>query len=115
VTRAQKERLENLAGELDFDTGGETCKGMKGIISEAKDLVDKETKDGGVRDAAIIAVAQRVEHYEMAGYGTARTLARMLGQERAARLLQETLDEEKSADRTLTEIAEGHVNQGAQA
>jgi len=66
-----------------------------------------------VKDAALIAAAQRVEHYEMAGYGTARTLANQLGHERAARVLQETLEEEKAADRTLSEIAESSVNRQA--
>jgi ferritin-like metal-binding protein YciE len=112
-TRLQKTRLENIAREMAFDADGATCKGMKGILSEGEHLVKKDTEENGVRDAAIIAAAQRVEHYEMAGYGTARTLARMLGQDGVARTLEQTLGEEKAADLTLTEIAEDHVNQRA--
>ena len=112
-TREQKRRLEQIGRNLDFDPDGDTCKAMKGIIAEGEKLVERETEDNDVRDAAIIAAAQRVEHYEIAGYGTARTFARMLGEEQTASLLEETLNEEKQADAKLTGVAEGHVNRQA--
>ena len=112
-TKTQKKRLEKIAEELGTDPDGEKCKGMEGIIEEGEELVEKEAEEDDVRDAAIIAAAQRVEHYEMAGYGTARTYARMLGHTDIASMLQETLDEEQNADEKLTRIAEGHVNRSA--
>ena len=112
-TRTQKERLETIADELGFDPGGHHCKGIDGILQEGQELVKRETSDSDVRDAAIIASAQRIEHYEMAGYGTARTLARTLGEDAAARHLQQTLDEEMEADKTLTAIATSGVNREA--
>lgn len=113
-TRSQRERIEKAGGMLDVDVTGHKCKGIAGIIKEGEDLVENNT-DRDARDAAIIAAAQRVEHYEMAGYGTARTYARMLGNEEIASLLEETLKEEKSADSKLTNIAEDHVNRHAMA
>ena len=112
-TRRQRTRLEQIAGNLDFKPKGDTCKGMKGIIAEGDKLVKRDTTDADVRDAAIIAAAQRVEHYEIAGYGTARTYAQMLGENEAVGLLEQTLNEEKEADVRLTGIAEGHVNRRA--
>ena len=112
-TKTQKKRLEKIGEELGIDPDGEKCKGMEGIIEEGEELVEKEAEEDDVRDAAIIAAAQRVEHYEMAGYGTARTYARMLGHEDVASTLQQTLDEEGDADEKLTRIAEGHVNRSA--
>jgi ferritin-like metal-binding protein YciE len=82
---------------------------MKGLISEGSEAIDAKG-DPDVKDAALIAAAQRVEHYEIAGYGTARTFAQRLGKQEAARLLQQTLDEEAAADEKLTQIAEQHVN-----
>jgi ferritin-like metal-binding protein YciE len=82
---------------------------MEGLIEEGADLL-KQDGDAAVKDAALIAAAQRVEHYEIAGYGTARTLADMLGLRQAADLLQQTLDEEKATDQKLTELAMGEVN-----
>ena len=104
VTRAQIRRLDTIFQRLNEKSSGETCKGMKGLIKEGDDMA---TRDGSasVIDAAIISAAQRVEHYEMAGYGTVRTYADLLGQPEFANLLQQTLDEEKEADRKLTEIA----------
>jgi len=87
---------------------------MEGLIEEAKELL-KERSESDVLDAALIAAAQKVEHYEMAGYGCARAFARMLGDEDAARLLQETLDEEGQTDRRLTELAETMINRRAAA
>jgi len=105
VTRKQAERVAKICQELDEDVKGEKCKGMEGVIKEGSELVE-EIEDEDVRDAAIIAAAQRVEHYEMAGYGTARTFATLLGYDDAAQMLEETLDEEKEADQKLSELAE---------
>ena len=105
VTKTQAERIEKICEELDEEPEGDKCKGMAGVIQEGSDHM-KQVKDPDVRDAVIIAGAQRVEHYEIAGYGTARTFANLLGYEEAANMLQETLDEEKEADSTLTSIAE---------
>jgi ferritin-like metal-binding protein YciE len=104
VTKTQASRIENIFEELGEDLEDEKCKGMEGVLKEGSDLV-KEVGDQ-VRDAAIIAAAQRVEHYEMAGYGTARTYANLLGYEEAAGLLEQTLEEEKEADQTLSSLAE---------
>jgi ferritin-like metal-binding protein YciE len=104
VTRTQAGRIETICQELGEDPGNEKCKGMEGVLKEGSDLV-KEVPDE-VRDAAIIAAAQRVEHYEMAGYGTARTYAQLLGFDEAANVLEQTLDEEKEADQTLSGLAE---------
>lgn len=104
VTQAQIRRLEQIFQSLNEKAGGETCKGMKGVIKEGDEIVSAGG-DPSTVDAGIISAAQRVEHYEMAGYGTVRTYARLLGQEEHARLLQQTLDEEEEADQTLTKIA----------
>lgn len=108
VTKTQASRLEKIFNGLGEKPKGEKCKGMEGIIDEGSDLVD-DVDDQDVRDAAIIAAAQRVEHYEMAGYGTARSYAELLGQNDPSQLLQQTLKEEKEADETLTELA-GEIN-----
>ena len=113
VTREQVKRLEMIADELDLDLKGHKCRGMEGIIREGQELLDAKA-DASTLDAALIGAAQRVEHYEIAGYGTARTFARRLGHERAAELLQRTLDEEGNTDHRLTAIAEGMVNRDAQ-
>jgi ferritin-like metal-binding protein YciE len=104
VTKVQATRLEGIFETLDEKSKGDKCKGMEGVLKEGSDLV-KSVKDNNLRDAAIIASAQRVEHYEMAGYGTARTYAELLGESEASELLQETLNEEKEADETLTDLA----------
>lgn len=113
VTKEQANRLEQVFSELGEKPKGEKCKGMQGVIAEGSDLVD-DIDDPNLRDAAIIASAQRVEHYEMAGYGTARTYASLLGEEEASRLLEETLEEEKDADQELTSLA-GEINVKANA
>jgi ferritin-like metal-binding protein YciE len=105
VTKTQASRLEQIFESSGEKAKAEKCKGMQGVIQEGSDLI-REIKDENVRDAAIIASAQRVEHYEMAGYGTARNYASLLEDENAAQLLQETLDEEKEADAKLTALAE---------
>ena len=109
ITRLQVERLQQIFQRMDESPKGESCEGMKGIIEEGNDLVKADAPDM-VCDAAIIASAQRVEHYEIAAYGTVRTYARQLGYENDARLLQETLNEEAEADKKLTSIAESRVN-----
>ena len=108
-TEIQIERLESIFASHGRQPNRETCEAMKGLIREGEEMVDA-TGDPSVKDAALIAAAQRVEHYEMAGYGTARTFAEHLGFAEAVRLLQETLDEEKAADLKLTDIAERQVN-----
>ncbi len=104
VTQRQISRLEQIFQSLKEKPSGETCKGMKGVIKEGDEIVSSGG-DPSTVDAGIISAAQRVEHYEMAGYGTVRTYARLLGREEHARLLQQTLDEEEQADETLTQIA----------
>ena len=108
-TEIQVERLESVFMHHNRQPLRETCEAMKGLIKEAEETVEARG-DASVKDAALIAAAQRVEHYEMAGYGTARTFAEHLGFAEAARLLQESLDEEKEADFKLTDIAERQVN-----
>lgn len=104
ITRQQKSRLEQIFNSLGQKASGETCKGMKGIISEGDSLVS-DANDPAVRDASIIAAAQRVEHYEMAGYGTVRTYAQQLGKQNFAAQLEQILQEEKDADLKLSQIA----------
>jgi ferritin-like metal-binding protein YciE len=111
VTKEQASRLEKIFNTLGEKPKGERCKGMQGVLAEGSDLVGK-IDEGEVRDAAIIASAQRVEHYEMAGYGTARTYATMLGENEAGDLLDQTLSEEKEADEKLTDLA-GEINVAA--
>jgi ferritin-like metal-binding protein YciE len=103
-SRTHIERLEKIFQRLDQKPTGERCKGMKGILKEGDDLVGK-AKDPAVIDTCIIVAAQRVEHYEVAGYGTVRTFAKQMGEESIAQLLEQTLNEEKQADVRLSEIA----------
>jgi ferritin-like metal-binding protein YciE len=104
-TRGHVERLTQIKQELDI-TGSQKCKGMAGLLEEGEHVLG-EPGSGAPKDAAIIAAAQRVEHYEIAAYGTARTLAGELGYDDAEKLLSETLDEESKADELLTKIATG--------
>jgi ferritin-like metal-binding protein YciE len=113
VTERQVERLEGVFESLGKPAKSKTCKAMQGLIEEAKEIMGEDADDA-VMDAGIIAAAQKVEHYEMASYGTARTWARLCGEEEAANLLQETLDEEGEADKRLTALAESIVNPEAQ-
>ena len=113
VTKQQISRLDQIFQKLNQKPTGESCKGMKGIIKEGDEVVSAGG-DPSTVDAGIISAAQRVEHYEMAGYGTVRTYAQLLGQQEMARLLQQTLDEEADADQTLSQIA-GSVNIEAKA
>ena len=111
VTQKQVARLEQIFEELG-EKPSKRCKGMAGIIAEGDEML-KENLEASSKDAGIIGAAQKVEHYEIASYGTARTLAEFLGNRRAAQLLEETLDEEKEADELLTQIAESLINREA--
>jgi len=114
-TEGQIGRLEEIFKQLDISyTRIEKCKAMEGLIEEGKEIME-EGLEPDVLDAALICAAQKVEHYEIAGYGCARTFAQQLGHDEVANLLQETLDEEGNADKKLTEIAESVVNQEADA
>lgn len=118
-TRRHKERLDELFDKLDVSPGGHTCQAMKGLIREAKDLIsDASSLFSGdapseVLDAGLIAQAQRVEHYEISGYGTVATYAETLGRTADHDLLGQTLAEEKETDEKLNQIAEGLVNPAA--
>ncbi len=111
-TEQHVSRLERICKELGVSPRGKKCVGMEGLIQEGKDLI-KEKPDKDVLDAGLISAAQHVEHYEMAGYGTCRTWARLLGYDEQARLLQTTLDEEQQTDLDLTALAESVVNADA--
>ncbi|MDP2686801.1 MAG: ferritin-like domain-containing protein [Aequorivita sp.] len=108
-TKEHKKRIEEICKELDIDPSGETCKAMKGLIKETEDFLD-EAKDDDVLNAGMIAEAQRVEHYEISGYGTAVRYAKELGHTAIAKKLQKTLDEEYKADKTLNDLAEQRLN-----
>jgi ferritin-like metal-binding protein YciE len=105
-TREHVQRLETIFGQLGETPGGKTCKGMQGLIKEGDEVLAAQG-DPNVIDAALIAAAQRVEHYEIAAYGTAATLAGHLDLGDAADILGQTLDEEETADKLLTKIATG--------
>lgn len=107
-TRGQVARLDQIADELDVTLRGKKCKAMEGLIEEGKEVMEEYEDD--ILDAAMIGAAQKVEHYEIAGYGTARTHATMLGLTKVARLLQQTLDEEGRTDKKLTDLAERVIN-----
>jgi ferritin-like metal-binding protein YciE len=116
-TRTHVQRLEEVGGLLGLDGSTHTCKAMQGLVAEGEEVLG-ESGDPVAKDAAIIAAAQRIEHYEIAGYGTAKTLAGELDHGDAATLLGDTLDEESAADKLLTKIATGGmfksgVNQAA--
>jgi ferritin-like metal-binding protein YciE len=104
-TEGHVERLDKAFKILGVSPKGKTCDGMKGILSEGAEVL-QETVAGDIRDVALISAAQRVEHYEMAAYGTVRSYAESLQHQEIAGLLQETLDEEKAADKKLSEIAQ---------
>src|SRR5205085_7148917 len=105
-TRGHVRRLEEVTGLLGMSPSASTCKAMQGLVAEGEDVLGKEGHPVA-KDAAIIAAAQRIEHYEIAAYGTARTLAGELDHRDAEKLLNETLDEESAADKLLTKIATG--------
>ena len=104
-TREHVNRLQRIFKGLGYGAGGKHCEGMEGLLKEGAGLI-KGRPDPEVLDAGLISAAQHVEHYEMAGYGTVRTWARVLGRPKDARLLQYTLDEEEEADMGLTDLAE---------
>ena len=106
ATRGHVQRLEQVTGLLGMDTAATTCKAMQGLVAECEEVLAKDG-DPVAKDAAIIAAAQRIEHYEIVAYGTARTLADELDQKEAKELFAETLDEESAADVLLTKIATG--------
>jgi len=104
-TKEHANRLEKIFKELDEKPTGKTCKAMKGLVEEGAETIE-ENATPEAKDAALIAAAQRVEHYEIAGYGSVRTFAKLLGHDQAAKVLQTTLDEEAETDKTLTKLAE---------
>jgi ferritin-like metal-binding protein YciE len=108
-TRRQVERLEAIGEELEIKLTGKKCAGMEGLIEEGKELM-QEIDDDDALDAGLIGAAQKVEHYEIAAYGTARTHAEMLGYRKIAKLLQQTLNEEGMTDKKLTQLAESLIN-----
>ena len=108
-TETHVERLEDVFQELNQSPKGKTCHGMKGLVEEGSEIL-KEEGDPSVLDAGIIVAAQKVEHYEIAGYGSVRTFVELLGQKKAAQLLQTTLDEESEANELLNELAGSIVN-----
>jgi len=111
-TREQVSRLEQVFELLDERAKGKHCDGIAGIIEEGKSVLEEDFSDEAL-DACLIASGQRAEHYEMAAYGTLIAWARVLGREDAAKLLEETLEEEKAADKKLTALAEGGINERA--
>jgi ferritin-like metal-binding protein YciE len=108
-TRRQVERLNQIGEALDIRLTGKKCKGMEGLIEEGKEIMEEDLDDNAI-DAGLIGAAQKVEHYEIAGYGTARTHAELLGHSKVAKLLQQTLDEEGATDKKLTALAESIIN-----
>jgi ferritin-like metal-binding protein YciE len=115
-TEGHVDRLEQIFKGLGEKPGGETCEAMQGLVKEGEQTIKEKAPDA-VKDAALIAAAQRVEHYEIAGYGTVRTYAEQLGEKDAVKLLQQTLDEEGETDKLLNKLAMSgaHINEMAQA
>lgn len=112
VTQKQIERLDQIFNELKMPARGKHCKGMEGLLKEGQEIM-KEEMDPAVMDAALIAAAQKVEHYEISGYGTARSYAQALGHQNAAKMLDQTANEEGKTDKMLTTMAEDHINKRA--
>jgi ferritin-like metal-binding protein YciE len=111
-TKEHAVRLEEILKNQKQSTRGPKCKGMEGLIAEGAEMIEEEA-DPEVKDAGLIAAAQRVEHYEIAAYGTARTYAEILGDNNGAKLLQTTLDEEEQTDQRLTKLAKSSINVAA--
>jgi ferritin-like metal-binding protein YciE len=111
-TKGHAQRLEQILSSHKQTTRGPKCKGMEGVIAEGAEMIEEEA-DVEVKDAGLIAAAQRVEHYEMAGYGTARTYAELLGDKEGAKLLALTLEEEKQTDQKLSKLAQSAINVAA--
>jgi ferritin-like metal-binding protein YciE len=112
-TKGQVQRLQQIFDQLGEKPTGKKCAAMEGLIEEGKELMSEDIADD-VLDAGLIGAAQKVEHYEIAGYGTVRTYAKLLGNREAAQLLQQTLDEEGATDKKLTKLAVTHINLEAQ-
>ena len=112
-TEGHVERIERIFSDLGSSPRGKKCVGMEGLVEEGNELLQEQI-DPDVLDAGLIAAAQKVEHYEIASYGTVRTWAERLGYNQAAQLLQQTLDEEGDANKKLTQLAESHINMEAQ-
>jgi ferritin-like metal-binding protein YciE len=108
-TREHVRRLEMIFNKMGCDPKGKVCKAMKGLVEEGEEMMNQDAAPA-VKDAGLISAAQRVEHYEMAAYGTVRTYAKEMGDKEAMKLLQTTLDEEGDTDKKLTKIAEKTVN-----
>ena len=108
-TEEHVDRIERIFSDMDSSPRGKKCVAMEGLVAEGKELLEEDV-DPDVLDAGLIAAAQKVEHYEISSYGTARTWAERLGKDKAARLLQKTLEEESAANDKLTQIAESHAN-----
>lgn len=108
-TEQHLERLNVIGTILQSKLSGKTCKAMQGLIEEGKEVIEEESENDALIDVLLIAAAQRVEHYEIAAYGTARAIAEELGEEEVVTLLQQTLDEEKDADKKLTQICEQEI------
>ena len=108
-TRTHVQRIEELSSDLKIDPGGKSCAGMEGLIKEGEEVI-KSSMESDAKQAALIGAAQRVEHYEIAAYGTARAHAKQLGYVKAFEMLTQTLEEEKETDKRLTHLAENHAN-----
>ena len=108
-TEVQIQRLEKIFEKLGKKPTGKKCAAMEGLVEEGKEMMGEDMEDD-VMDAALISIAQKVEHYEIASYGTVRTWAQLLGDEQTAKALQQTLDEEGKTDKLLTELAESSIN-----
>jgi ferritin-like metal-binding protein YciE len=114
ITKRQVEKLEEIFRGLGRPATGKTCKGMAGVLEEGQEVLEEDFEPD-VLDAGIIAAAQKVEHYEIASYGTLRTFAETKGDTKSARILEEILEEEKEADRRLSELAESSINMEAES
>lgn len=108
-TKGQVERLHKVGTILGIKLTGKVCKAMQGLVEEGKEVIEEDSDNKALIDVLLIGAAQRVEHYEIAGYGTARAIAEKLGRRDVVQLLQKTLDEESAADEKLTAISEGEV------
>jgi ferritin-like metal-binding protein YciE len=111
-TKEHAQRLEEILSSHKQTSRGAKCKGMEGLVAEGAEMIEEEA-DNEVKDAGLIAAAQRVEHYEMAGYGTARTYAELLEDQEGAKRLQMTFEEEKQTDQELTKLAKSAINVAA--
>jgi ferritin-like metal-binding protein YciE len=112
-TERQAQRLERIFSDRNEKPSGKKCVGMEGIIKEGEELIKNKEMDKDVKDAGLIMAAQKVEHYEIASYGTVRTYAETLGMKDVAQTLQQTLDEESMTNEKLTALAESHINMEA--